>query len=228
MRSASLSNVGPTLFHGAATSVNGDYSFDGLSDGDYAIWVDSYRSRAFKVTGDTWFDIDIPHTQLAGRVLEENGRVPIVGAVVEIRSADTHPSRIRLGIQTDHFGQFALAGLEPGEFVLSVHKPGYEMHRERMAYGSPTTGMTIRLRASRGAEIRAREAKRGAPLRLLSATEVTADGNGSRLTIRLDENGIGYLSSTLAGSTISFHATGYQPVVIPDWTGQGLELRFER
>jgi Protein of unknown function (DUF4242) len=134
----------------------------------------------------------------------------------------------RCAVASDHFGQFALAGLEPGEFVLTAYKPGYEMHRERISYGSPITGMTIRLRRAKGVEIRVHEAGSRKPLESVHAIEMIGDRNGSYLQLRLDENGTGYIPGALAGSTISFSAMGYVPTVVRNWSGEGLELTLRQ
>ena len=81
-----------------------------------------------------------PMRSSTGRVLEEGGEVPIVGAGVDIWPAESGASRIRLHDTWDDFGDFALAGLEPGDLVLTVYKPGYEMYRKQMtctAHRSP-------------------------------------------------------------------------------------------
>lgn len=102
------------------------------------------------------------------------------------------------------------------------------MFRQRISYGSPVVGMTIRLRQSRGVEISARDADSGKPLQRIYAIEVIGDGNGSGLQLQLDENGIGHIPGALAGSTLSFSALGYVPVAIREWSGQKLDLQLER
>jgi hypothetical protein len=86
-----------------------------------------------------------------------------------------------------------LTGLEPGEFILSAYEPGYEMYRERISYGSPISGMTIRLRQPKGVEIRVHERDGGSPVRSVHVVEMTGESAGSELELRLDENGIGML-----------------------------------
>ncbi|HKR35661.1 MAG TPA: carboxypeptidase-like regulatory domain-containing protein, partial [Steroidobacteraceae bacterium] len=135
---------------GATTSATGEYVMEGLPTGEYFIRIDGYRTRSFKVAGDTVFDIDVPAAQLAGRVLEEDGKVPIVEATVDVRSAESTAEWIRLWDRADHFGRFSVAGLESGAFILTIHKPGYEMYREQIRYSSPIRDLTIRLRRDPG------------------------------------------------------------------------------
>ena len=218
----------PVFIYGASTSKDGEYVIEDLAAGEYAVFVGGYKSRPVRIAGDTVFDIEVPLTQLSGRVLEEGGKVPVVAAGVEIWSAEPASARIRLHDSSDHFGQFALAGLEPGDFLLTVYKPGYEMIRERIAYESPVAGMTIRLRREMGVSIRVREAGSGKPVRQTYVIEQIGERNGIRLQLRLDDEGAGYIPGALAGSTLSFFTSGYVPAVVRSWNGQALDLQLER
>ena len=218
----------PVFVYGTSTSKEGKYVVEDLAAGEYDVWVDDYKSRPVQVSGDTVFDIDVPLAQLSGRVLEEGGKVPVVGADVDIWPAEPGSSRIRLHDRSDHFGQFALAGLEPGDFILTAHKPGYEMFRKRISYGSPVAGLTVQLRQEMGVEIRVREAGSGKPLQQIFAIEMIGDRNGSRLQLRLDDDGMGYIPSALTGSALSISAFGYLPTVIRGWNGQRLDVQLER
>jgi hypothetical protein len=214
--------------YGTSTSTRGEYVLQDVATGEYRIQVGPYLSAPVQVSGDTVFDIDVPDAQLSGRVFEEGSKAPVVAADVQLWPAEPSAPRIRLHDRSDHFGQFALTGLEPGDLMLTVYKPGYEMYRERISYGSPLANMTIRLRRVDGVEIRVRDAVSGAPLRRVSLTEMIGDHNGSRLPLRLNENGVGNIPGALAGSTLSFSAFGYVTAVIREWDGRGLDLRLER
>lgn len=218
----------PVYVYGTSTSKDGEYVVEDLAAGEYDVLVGDYKSRPVHISGDTVFDIDVPLAQLSGRVLEEGGKVPVVGADVEIWPAEPGASRIRLHDRSDHFGQFALAGLEPGDFMLTAYKPGYEMFRKRISYGSPVAGMTVWLRQETGVEIRVREAGSGKPLPEVFAIEMIGDRNGSRLQLHLDGAGMGFIPSALAGGTLSVSAFGYVPAVIRGWNGQRLDLQLER
>jgi hypothetical protein len=197
-----------------------------MANGDYTLWVGDYKSRPFKIDGDTVFDVDVPLVQVSGRVLEEGGKVPVVGAEVVLWSADPG-TKLRLFDSSDHFGQFALAGLEPGDYMLTLYKPGYELYRTGLSYESPVTGMTVRLRPDAGVEIRVREAESGKALDEVYAIEVLGKRDGSRLRIDLDDKGVGFIPSALAGSTLSVSTYGYAPAVIRDWNGDRLDLRLQ-
>ena len=93
-------------------------------------------------------NFDIPLVQIGGRIVEDGGTVPIVGAGVHLIGSEPQTAHVRNYKDSNDFGQFQLTGVEPGEIVLSVYKPGYEMHREKIAYSSPITNKTITLRKS--------------------------------------------------------------------------------
>ena len=205
----------------------GDYVIEDLPPGEYAIWIQGFRSRPFQVSGDMVFNIDAS-PQLAGRILEDNGKVPIAEAVLDVWPADPQTSRTRAFDRSDHYGRFAIAGLEPGELILTIYKPGYEMYRERIAYASPIVDMTIRLGRGTGVQVRAHDATSGKPLRKLSAHEMLGDRNGVRLQVPLDEAGLGHIPSALAGTTIAFATEGYATQTVSSWNGERLDLKFER
>jgi hypothetical protein len=218
----------PVFIYGTSTSKEGKYTIEDLAAGEYAIAIGGYRSRPFQISGDTVFDIEVLDAQFTGRVLEDGSEIPVVGADVDIWPAEPGSSRIRLHDRSDHFGQFVLAGLEPGDFLLTAYKPGYEMVRKRISYRSPIAGMAIRLRQQVGVEVRVRDAASGKPLQQIFAIEMIGDRNGSRLQLHLDDAGLGYIPSALAGSTLSVSALGYVPSLIRGWTGERLDLQLER
>jgi hypothetical protein len=215
-------------FYDTRTSPSGEYSFDGVPDGEYSLRIDAYRSAVVRVAADTVFDVDVPASQLAGRLLEQGGNVPVVGAIVEIWPAKPGAPRIRASGRSDHFGQFSLIGLQPGDFVLSVYKPGYELHREPLAYGSPIPDMTIHLRPARGVEFRVRDATSGQPLDSVAAVEFVDGEPGLTLQLNLDQNGVGYVPAALAGSTLKLFAMGYAPAEVVSWNGESREVSLQR
>jgi hypothetical protein len=214
--------------YGASTSSTGNYVIDDLPHGEYTMWIQGFRSRPFQVAGDTVFDIDAS-PQLAGRILEDNGKVPIAEAQLDVWPADPGTSRMRAFDRSDHYGRYAIAGLEPGELILTVYKPGFEMHRERIAYTSPMLDMTIRLVRGTGVQVRAHDAASGKPLRGLSGYELLLNGgSGVRLDVPLDEKGVGQIPSALAGATLVLGTQDHDPQTVRSWNGQRLDLKFTR
>jgi hypothetical protein len=213
--------------YGASTAGNGQYVIDDVPPGEYTIWIDGYKSRPFQVSADTVFDIDAS-PQLAGRILEDNGKVPIADAELAVWPADPKASKSRALDRSDHYGRFAMAGLEPRDFVMTVYKPGYAMYRERIAFAAPVLDMTIRLRRDTGVEVRARDAATGKPLRKLVLSEMRGDRPTFQVPVPLDEDGSGYIPGALAGTAIDFWAEGYATQSVREWDGERLSLKFVR
>jgi hypothetical protein len=216
------------FLYGAATAPSGQYVIEDVPPGEYTIRIDGYKSRPFQVAGDTVFDIDAS-PQLAGRILEDNGKVPIAEAQLGVWPADPKASRMWAMDHSDHYGRFSMAGLEPRDLVMTVYKPGYAMFRERIAYATPILDMTIRLRRDPGVEVRAYDAATGKPLTSLRATEMLGDRPAVvQVPVPLDEKGVGYIPAALAGTTVAFWAEGYAIQNVSAWDGERLNLKFVR
>jgi len=198
-----------------------------VPDGEYFLQMESYASRNFRVSGDTVVDINVPMTQLSGRTVAEGAKAPVVGVDLYIWSMQPESSRVYRHERSDHSGEFNVAGMEPGDYMLSAYKPGYEMYRERISYDAAAGGITIRLREGKGVAIRLQEAGSARPIRNVQVSESIGGRPGTGLRLHLDESGVGYLPSALAGSTLTFRARAYAPAVVSDWNGQELELQLQ-
>ncbi|WP_129642744.1 carboxypeptidase regulatory-like domain-containing protein [Peristeroidobacter agariperforans] len=224
-------SAGEFLTQGAVTSPEGDYALEYLPDGEYSLIVGySYVTPSVRVSEDTVFDIEVPESQLAGRVLEEGGKVPVVGAVVGLIPAQPGGNGRRnwTGGTSDHFGQFSVLGLQPGDFLLTAYKPGFELYRVPFAYGSPISDMVIPLRRGRGVEVRVRDAESGKTVSTARALELLRGSAGIVVHLSPDQNGVSYLPGGLAGSSLRISANGYASNVINDWNGQQLEVSLQR
>ena len=127
------------------------------------------------------FEIDVPTTQLSGRVVEEGGKVPMVDVDLYIWSTQPESSRAHWHERTNHSGEFALIGVEPGDYLVSAYKPGYEMYRERISYGAATDAMTIPLRQGKGVAVRLRQAGSDRPIRDVQVGESIGGRHGHGL-----------------------------------------------
>ena len=213
------------ILYRATTSADGQYEIEGLPPGEYRLRADEDISRTITMAGDAVLNIDIPSVQLSARVLEDGGTVPIVGAKVYLRGSAPETARVRGDKQTDDFGQFAFTGIEPGEIVLIVYKPGYEMHREKIAYSSPVTNKTITLRKSAGVEVRVKPGSRRFPIGFTITQSFPGNDYVVDLWMPLDREGMCHVPSALAGTTFQIGRFSGEPIVIEEWDGQSFELQ---
>jgi protocatechuate 3,4-dioxygenase beta subunit len=207
------------------TSSTGTYSVQDLEPGEYVVRVGTFISKPVQVQGNVVFDIDMPGGDLSGRVLDESNGVPLANASVDLHFGEAASSS-RINRLTDHLGQFTIEGVVPTEYVLTVYRPGYRLYRERISFHAQTAAQAIRLRQDRGVEIRGRDAATGRPLREILVFERLAGHGGLMIALPLDESGIGYLPSGLAGSKLQLIAPSVGHVDIPSWDGDALDLRF--
>ena len=219
--------VQPSVYvNGTTTAADGTYVIEDLPPGDYVLMIYPYASPRLTVSADTVFDFEVPEGQISGRVLELGGGEPIAGAQVFIWPAEPGEARRPLPNGSDETGRFTLPGLEAGEFMVTVYKPGYEMFRKRISYETKPVELQVQLREERGVRVTARQA--ATPLKHLIAIEVIGAGRGSLLQLQLDEEGTGYLPSALSGSALRFMAPGCEPTTIDRWNGDELDLELKR
>src|SRR5262249_6420673 len=83
------------LMYRANTSEDGHYEIESLPPGEYRLRADEDISRNVTMAGDAVLNIDIPLAQLAARVTEAGGTVPIVGANVYVRGSAPETARVR-------------------------------------------------------------------------------------------------------------------------------------
>ena len=214
----------PDTLYNAMTSVQGEYEIEGVPSGEYFVRAHEDVSRRVTIAGDTVLNIDIPIAQLSARVVEEGGRVPIVGANVYVRGTATETNRVRGDAQTNDFGQFVLTGIEPGEIVLLVYKSGYELHREKIVYSSPIADKTITLARNAGVDVRVQAGSRRFP-RGFTLTQ-TFPGNDYVVDLWMprDREGVCHLPSAFAGTSFKIGRFSGEPIVFEDWDGQPFEL----
>ena len=211
----------------ARTAPDGRYDIEGVPAGEYRISVDRDASRLIAIAGDTVVNIDIPVVQIGGRVFEDGGRVPVVGAGVHVTGIEPQTSEVGNYKEVDDFGQFQLVGIEPGEILLTVHKPGYEMYREKIAYSSPITNKTITLRKSTGVEVRLQFAQNGPQIdRFFVREKLPGTAYGIGLWVPVNSEGVAYLPGALAGSGLTITGLGGKRFVFEKWDGQSLELKL--
>jgi hypothetical protein len=217
-------NSARTLYR-ARTSEDGRYEIEGLPPGDYRVRADEDISRPITMSGDAVLNIDIPVAQLSARVMEQGSAVPIAGANVYVRGSAPETARVSSDKQTDDFGQVTLTGIEPGEIVLEVYKAGYEMHREKIAYSSPITDKTIRLRKSAGVEVRVQPGSRRFPIGFTLTQTFPGNDYVVDIWFPLEREGVCHVPAELAGTTFKIGRFSGEPIVFEDWDGQPFELQ---
>lgn len=216
-----------TASYQVRTAPDGQYEIEGVPAGDYTLQAEGDVRRPIAMAGDAVVNIEIPLVQLGGRVLEDEGAVPVVGAEVFALGLDTATAKVRVSRQSDHFGGFRLTGLETGEFQLTVYKPGYEMYREKIAYSAPITDKTIRLRRGGAVEVRVQRSDSGEPTNGILVMEMVGRALGGQFWVPLDRDGIGSMPSALSGSTLVIPRFKDGGVIqIDNWDGSPLDLKF--
>jgi hypothetical protein len=210
----------------AMTSQSGEYAIEGLVAGEYRINAGYQRVQYVRLSADTVLDIDVPDTQLSGRILEARDELPLVGANVDIWT----PGAIGPSFQqqTNHYGEFSFVGVAAGELLLTAYKPGYEMQQQKIAFNGSLSDVTLKLQPEQGVSIRAHDASTGRALRSLFVEQRTSGGVGYTLSVNLDTDGIGRLPAALSGSHLTISAWGYAAKELNAWDGLPLDLQFTR
>ncbi len=185
--------------------------------------ADEDISRLITIAGDAVLNIDIPSVQLAVRVVEDGGAVPIVGAKAYLRGSEPETARVRGDRQTDDFGEFKFVGIELGDIMLLIYKPGYELHREKIAYSAPIT-KTITLRKSAGVEVRVKPGSRRFPRGFTLTQYIPNNEYQIDLWMPLDREGLCHVPAALAGTTFHVGRFSGEPLVFEEWDGQSFEL----
>jgi hypothetical protein len=212
------------VLYRASTAADGRYEIEPLPPGDYRVRADEDISRTITIAGDVVLNIDMPVAQLSARVVEQGSAAPIVGANVYVRGSAPETARVRGDKQTDDFGQVTLTGIEPGEIVLEVYKPGYEMHREKLAYASPITDKTITLRKSAGVEVRVQPGSRRFPRGFTLTQSFPGNDYVVDIWMPLEPGGVCHVPAALAGTTFQIGRFSGEPIVFEDWDGRPFDL----
>lgn len=209
------------------TTADGSYEIEGLPLGDYRVRAEEDISRPITIAGDAVLNIEIPTVQLSGRVLEDGSSIPIVNADVYIRGIDSVTAQVHCYKATNHFGEFSLTGIEPGQIMLIVYMTGYELYQEKIAYSAPITHKTIALRKTSGVEVRVQQPANQQPIRgLMIEDTIPGAQMGIDLWVPLSREGVGSLPSGLAGNKLAILTNGDKRLVIEEWDGEPLELQL--
>jgi large repetitive protein len=202
----------------ARTDDGGAYALDGLPDGTYAVRVapaeagTSAATRSVELTGDQTFDIELPAARITGTVVEAGTQQPLADAAVGVQGG----RRGGVSAVTDSTGRFALEGLDPTAYHLTVRKPAYTTD-SRDVTAADEMDLRIELHRGDGIAIVAHDGVYGMALRSLTARVLDAQGTTVFTGgVTLDGNGQGEIPSLPAGAyQVRLGAPGYAPLALP-------------
>ncbi|HET9447572.1 MAG TPA: carboxypeptidase-like regulatory domain-containing protein, partial [Steroidobacteraceae bacterium] len=213
------------VLYQATTSEQGQYEIEDLPPGEYFLRAKGDIVRRITIVADAVQNIEMSSLRLSARVVEHGGAEPVVGAHVYARGTGPATAGVRSNTETDDSGRFELTGLEPGEIVLIVYKPGYELHREKIIYSAPTANHAITLRRSAGVEVKMKPRNRRSPSGFMLTQSVPGSVYVVDLWMPLDREGTGHVPSALVGATFQIGGFSGQPVVIEKWDGKPFDLQ---
>jgi large repetitive protein len=205
----------------ARTDDGGAYALDGLPDGTYMVRVvpaeagTSAVTRSVELAGDVTFDIELPAARIAGTVVEAGSQQPLADAAVGLLGGRRGGS----SVVTDSTGRFAIEGLDPATYHLTIRKAAYTTDTRDVA-AADDTELRIELHRGEGIVIIAKDGIYGMALRSLLARVIDPQGttvfNGG---VTLDGNGQGEIPSLPAGAyQMRLGAPGYAPIALPSVT----------
>jgi large repetitive protein len=222
---SALSSVADSAAAFAQTDASGMYAIEGLSEGNYLVTLSGGGAKSLRISGDTVFDIEISSLSVSGRVLESNTAKPLSGVTVQVWRGSlavdaTSPV-------TDSQGRFSIGGLEPGQYQLTAHRPGFRVAAQ--SFSVPLISeLVLDLTAAESTSIHVRDGITGLALRALTV-DVFSDSQFFHLNIQLDESGNGELPQLPAGRyKLVVSSRGYASQSVIGWTvpSSPLELVF--
>jgi protocatechuate 3,4-dioxygenase beta subunit len=165
MRVIFIPDGGSARTNGSATTDDaGNYTVSGLEDGHYSVNVmDMQRftpfNTKFDVNGSGHFDIEIPSSQLRGRVIDVATGQGLDGVQVELRTSTS-----------DRFGGRSATTTSTGAFTFdSVAEGTYRVVTEKTGYASGNADAVV---TSSGGDVEVRMSKAdGANIRLVDARD---------------------------------------------------------
>lgn len=163
-----------------ASDESGNYTIEGLEDGEYSVQVmdmqrySPYRTT-YKVNGSSTFDIDMKVTVLQGRVTDASTGAPLQNARVQLRGA-TDDSPFAQGAETDSAGAFTLGSVAPGRYHASAEKEGYGAKVIDVTVTESAEPLELKLARQPGLTLRVVDARDN---RLLNASVIVSDTRGA-------------------------------------------------
>jgi protocatechuate 3,4-dioxygenase beta subunit len=209
----------------ASTDEQGQYTLNGVEEGDYGVEViDMQRyspySTSYTVRGSNTFDIVYNTSAIRGRVVDAATSEPIVNAGVQVSPATPSDSfRMARGATTDVEGTFVLESVPPGTYTVTTAKDGYGNEMRELTVSDRGEELQVKLSRNEGVTLRLVDARDGTPV---TGMVWVYDGQGRLVYetmrgFRLGEADAGELKLPLApGSYIaSVTANNYAALNVP-------------
>jgi hypothetical protein len=204
----------------ATTSETGEYVLGALPAGDYRVHPFQFEPVRISLAGPAVQNFELPPLALSGLVIDAATRQPVPNAVVGLHALASGSTR---NTGSDREGKFALIGLNAGEYLLTVHGPGYDVSRQRITLKQDQLEPVLPLKRTKGVALQidttGHEPMSGVNIAMLSGTAETL-----RFRLLIDENGIVRLPPSLAGQTFKITAEYHAPALITAWDGAPLNV----
>jgi hypothetical protein len=200
------------------TDDSGQYSLEGLSDGDYTVNLSgqgvSYR-RSFAISGDTPGDIVLPPIQITGTVTELGSGEPLDAAIVQAQlqtSDSAGGGRFSMKMGTgDSTGHYTIEDVDPGTYQVTARRDGYQAKVQTITVGSDSPSLDFGLQRGEGISVRIMDGITGLPLKGVVVTVIGGGGAiGYQGAVTLDSTGRGEINSLAPGRyAVHFFSDGY-------------------
>jgi len=186
------------------TDADGRFRFQGLSAGTYRVQLGDRSSgprheETVDLQSDREITINLPASDVTGRVVDAADSSPVNGATVQLLSADGDPVPGRT--QTDSRGTFVVRGVADGTWRLRAQADGYAPGEANVQVdGADVPEVEIALRATEGVTLQVATAT-GLPPQTLFY--VVLDGAGQKIgdgRASVGEGGRARLSSVPPGA----------------------------
>ncbi len=199
------------------TDENGQYTIEGLTDGNYQVQLSGGYRKSFTISGDTNGDIALPTVSISGVVTEAGTNDPIEGASVQAESGSETSAFAMKRAVTDSRGFYSIDDLDSANFQVTARREGYELKTQPASVGSSSVELNFQLPRGAGLAVRAVDGMTGQPLRDLrvlafSSNRTVAFSGG----VSLDSEGKGEIASLAPGVyALYFFSGGYSPRSLP-------------
>ncbi len=212
------------------TGAQGRFAFDGLADGPYRLRVQlgmrgSFRTFDVVVAGDTTFDVALGPTRMAGTVYGGNFRNLVIAA--RLVSPMEEPMVFRDFI--DSRNRYALDGLVPGEYVVSVG-PAWEGGTRKLAVSETSDTIEVDLHTTPSDALPgfgAVDADSGQPLKRVECRVEDGIHLGAGIVLRSVGDLVFGMPTTLVDTEMTCWSEGFDPVRFR-WHGEPLVVELAR